>query len=144
MLSILTAIRQCLLRLMIVNCKKSILKISEKVSLLMNIKFDSEHVYSDNVKYIKTKIKQIQIFKTKNTKRKCIIKFFSLIILDSIIRVNKKYYHQTLLEECKYETKKTKIENLKDYLDLSSLAMNLIMRLNLVMMNNLQIFKTLF
>ena len=33
-------------------------------------------------------------------------------MLDSVIRVNKKYYPQTLLEECKYEIKKTKMENL--------------------------------
>ena len=33
-------------------------------------------------------------------------------MLDSIIRVNKKYYPQTLLEECKYEMKKTKMESL--------------------------------
>ena len=30
-------------------------------------------------------------------------------MLDSVIRVNKKYYSQTLLEECKYETKKNKM-----------------------------------
>ena len=36
----------------------------------------------------------------------------SLITIDSVIRVNKKYYPQTLLEECKYETKNNKIENL--------------------------------
>ena len=33
-------------------------------------------------------------------------------MLDSVIRVNKKYYPQTLLEKCKYEIKKNKIENL--------------------------------
>ena len=32
-------------------------------------------------------------------------------MLDSVIRANKKYYPQTLLE-CKYETKKNKMENL--------------------------------
>ena len=36
----------------------------------------------------------------------------SLIVLDSVIRVSKKYYPQTLLEECKYEIKKTTTENL--------------------------------
>ena len=34
-----------------------------------------------------------------------------MIMLDSIIRVNKKHYPQTLLDECKYEVKKKKIEN---------------------------------
>ena len=31
-------------------------------------------------------------------------------MLDSIIRVNKKYYPQTLLEQCKYEIKKAKMK----------------------------------
>ena len=42
-------------------------------------------------------------------------------MLDSVIRANKKYYPQTLLEECKYEIKKNKMENLiNDDLDPSS------------------------
>ena len=32
-------------------------------------------------------------------------------MLDSVIRVNKKYYPQTLLEERKYEIRKTKMDN---------------------------------
>ena len=32
-------------------------------------------------------------------------------MLDSVVRVNKKYYPQTILEECKYVQQKTKIEN---------------------------------
>ena len=48
-------------------------------------------------------------------------KCLSLIMLDSVIRANKKYYPQTLLEDCKYEKKKNKMENLiNDDLDLSS------------------------
>ena len=43
----------------------------------------------------------------ENASYKCL----SLIILDSVIRVNKKYYPQTLLEECKYEIKKNKMVN---------------------------------
>ena len=44
-----------------------------------------------------------------------------MINIDSVVRVNKKYYPQTLLQECKYKTKKTKMENLiNDDLDLSS------------------------
>ena len=38
-------------------------------------------------------------------------KYLSLTMLDFVIRVNKKYYPQTLLEECKYEIKKNKMEN---------------------------------
>ena len=41
-------------------------------------------------------------------------KCLSIIMLDSVIKVKKKYYPQTLLEECKYEIKKTKMENLVD------------------------------
>ena len=42
-------------------------------------------------------------------------------MLDSVIRVNKKYYPQTLLEECKYVRRKNKMENLiNDDLDLSA------------------------
>ena len=33
-------------------------------------------------------------------------------MLDSVIRVNKKYYPQTLLEEFKYAIRKNKMENL--------------------------------
>ena len=40
----------------------------------------------------------------ENASYKCL----SLIVLDSVIRANKKYYPQTLLEECKYEIKKKK------------------------------------
>ena len=42
-------------------------------------------------------------------------------MLDSVIKVNKMYYLQTLLEECKYAVRKNKMENLiNDDLDLSS------------------------
>ena len=53
----------------------------------------------------------------ENFSHKCI----SLTVLDSAIRVNKKYYRQILLEECKYAIRKNKMENLiNDDLDLSS------------------------
>ena len=42
-------------------------------------------------------------------------------MLDSVIKVNKKYYLQIRLEECKYEIKNNKMENLiNDDFDLSS------------------------
>ena len=42
-------------------------------------------------------------------------------MLHSVIRVSKKYYPQTLLEECEYVMRKNKMENLiNDDLDLSS------------------------
>ena len=42
-------------------------------------------------------------------------------MIDSVIGVNRKYYPQTLLEECKYAIKKNKMDNLiNDDLILSS------------------------
>ena len=35
-------------------------------------------------------------------------------MLDSVVEAKKKYYPQTLLEECKYEQERIKIENLVD------------------------------
>ena len=35
-------------------------------------------------------------------------------MLDSVIKAKKRYYPQTLLEECKYEQETTKTENLID------------------------------
>ena len=91
-------------------------KIWERVSNLLSIKFDSEPVYGDNDKYIKTKIKlygdkintnfQGKKIPKENASNKCL----SLIMLDSVITGNKKYYPQTF--ECKYEIKKKKMENL--------------------------------
>ena len=48
-------------------------------------------------------------------------KYLSLIMLDSVIRVNKNYHPQTLLEDCKYVIRKNKMENLiNNDLDLTS------------------------
>ena len=53
----------------------------------------------------------------ENASYKCL----SLIMLDSVIKASKKYYPQTLLEECKYEAKKRKMKNLiNDKLESSS------------------------
>ena len=102
-------------------------KIWEKINNLMNIELDSEPAYGDNGKYIKTKIKMYEDRVNRNFQGKKIpkenvsYKCLSLIMLDSVIRVNKKYYPQTLLEECKYVIRKNKMENLiNDDLDLSS------------------------
>ena len=51
-------------------------------------------------------------------------------MLDSVIKVNKKSYPRTLLEEYKYIIKKNKMENVIDAdLDLLHLIMRLIMNL---------------
>ena len=47
----------------------------------------------------------------KITKEKASCKCLSIIILDLIIKANKKYYPQTLLEEWKYTQEKIKIGN---------------------------------
>ena len=86
----------------------------------MKIEFNSEPVYGDNDKYIKTKIKvyagsMIANFQSKKMpKEKAPCKCLSIIMLDSVIKAKKKYYPQTLLEECKYEQEKIKMENLID------------------------------
>ena len=106
---------------------KEYTKIWERTRNLMNIKFDSELVYGDNDKYIKTKIKSYGAkIKTKFQSKKipkenAAYKFLSLIMLDSVIRKNKKYYPLTLLEECKHEKKNNNMENLiNDDLDPNS------------------------
>ena len=38
-------------------------------------------------------------------------KCLSIIMLDSVIKANKKYYPKTFLEECKYVQEKIKIES---------------------------------
>ena len=83
-------------------------KIWEKISNLMNIELDSEPVYGDDDRYIKTKIKMYgdgvntNFQGTKVPKENASYKCLSLIMLGSVIRVKKKYYPQTLLEECTY------------------------------------------
>ena len=47
-------------------------------------------------------------------KQKVPCKCLSIIVLDSVIKAKKKYYPQTLLEECKYEQKRIKMESLID------------------------------
>ena len=93
----------------------------------MNIEFDSEPVCGDGDKYIKAKIKMYgdrvnTNFQGKKVpKENALYKFLSVIMLDSVIRVNKNYYPQTLLEECKYVIRKNKMENLiNNDLNLSS------------------------
>ena len=41
-------------------------------------------------------------------KEKAPCKSLSIIMLDSVVKAKKKYYPQTLLEECNYEPKKDK------------------------------------
>ena len=64
----------------------------------MNIEFNSEPVYGDNDKYIKTKIKSYaykvntNFHGNKIPKENASYNCLSLIMLDSVNGVNKKYY----------------------------------------------------
>ena len=96
-----------------------ILKIVEK---LMRIDFESKPVYDDedDDKCIKTKIKIYagstitNFLHKKMPKEKAPCKCLSIIMLDFVIKANKKYYPQTRLEKCKYVQEKIKIKNLID------------------------------
>ena len=75
----------------------------------MNIIFDSEPVYGNNNKYMETKIKiyddngNTDFQGKKVLKENVLYKCLSLIMLDSVVKVKKKYYPQTLLGECKHD-----------------------------------------
>ena len=89
----------------------------EKVEKLKETDFENKPVYGDDNKYIKTKIKiyagsMVRNFHNKKIpEEKAPCKCLSIIMLDSVIKANKKYYPQTFLEECKYVQEKIKIEN---------------------------------
>ena len=83
----------------------------------MSIDFDSKTTYGDDDKYIKTKIKTYadiiitNFHNKKMPKEKVPCKCLSVIILDSVIESDEKYYPQTFLEEYKYVKEKIKFEN---------------------------------
>ena len=106
----------------------------EKIRNLINKNFDSDTVYKD--KYINTKIRSynndiITNFRNidnKNNKlpgyKLPLYKCVSLISLDSIIKIDKKYYLQTLLQGCVYKVINRKVENIITNFDLSSKSEN--------------------
>ena len=55
-------------------------------------------------------------YQKKNKPNKCV----SLVSLDSIIKINKKYYPQTLLQECVCKLINKKIENIITNINLDS------------------------
>ena len=95
-------------------------KIWEKVEKLMKTDFESKPVYGDDDKCIKTKIKTYEesiitnFHNKKSPKEKAPCKSLSIIRIDSVIKTNRKYYPQPLLEECKYIQEKMKTENYID------------------------------
>ena len=102
-------------------------EIWRRVNNLMDIEFDSKPAYGDVDKYLKTKIKMYKDDVNTNFQGKEVPKenasydCLLLITLDSVVRVNKKYYPQTILEECKYKIRKNKRENfINDDLDVDT------------------------
>ena len=104
-------------------------KIWEKISDLIDKKFDSDPVY--NNKYINTKIRSynndiITNFNDNDNKNNKLpeknkaYRCMSLISLDSIIKINKKYYPRTLLQECAYRLINRKVENIITNINLDS------------------------
>ena len=95
-------------------------RIREKIENLMRIDFESKPLYGDDDKYINTKIKiyakniVTNFHNKKMPKEKAPCKCLSIIMLDSVIKANKKYYPQILLEECKYIQEKIKTKNYID------------------------------
>ena len=95
-------------------------QIWKRVEKLLKVEFDSKPFYGDNDKYIKTKRKiydssvNTNFQGKKMSKEKVPCKSLSIIMLDSVVNAKKKYYPQTLLEECKYEPKKIKNESFID------------------------------
>ena len=101
----------------------------EKISDLVNKKFDSDPIY--NNKYINTKIKSynndiktnFRNIDNKNNKlpeKNKPYKCTSLILLDSIIKINRKYYPQTLSQECVYKLIKKKVETIVTNINIDS------------------------
>ena len=84
-------------------------KIWGRVSSLIGKEFNSEPVYGVIHKDIKTNMTSFEdkvntIFQSKKVpKKNASYKCLSLIILNSVIRANKKYHQKTLLEVCKYD-----------------------------------------
>ena len=107
---------------------KKILKITikygKKIDKLIGTDFNTNPIYSDDDKYIKTKIKTYQynittnFYNKKGSKKlpeeKIPHKYLSIIILDSVLYVYGKYHPQIFLEECKYVKENIKIKNYID------------------------------
>ena len=93
-------------------------RIWKKIGRLISIDFNSKATYGDDDdKYIKTKIKTYadiiitNFHNKKMPKEKVPCKCLSIIMLDSVIESDEKYYPQTFLEEYKYVKEKIKFEN---------------------------------
>ena len=84
------------------------------------VDFNSKTTYcDDDHKYIKTKMKRyadiiVTNFQNKKIPKKVPCKCLSIIMLESVIESDEKYYPQTFLEEWRYVQEKIKFENYID------------------------------
>ena len=90
-------------------------KIWDQTANLLEKRFDSELGY-DN-KYIKTKIKiynnkiNTNFYGNKIPEDNEYCTCFSVLLLDSVVKLDNDYYPQIFLKECKYAVKKKKVIN---------------------------------
>ena len=90
--------------------------------MLGGIRLSSDIIYDDQ--YIKTNVKTFKMVKTlfdndKIPEEKIEYECIPCISVDSVLKIEKKYYPQVCLEQCKHKAKERKIKNLTDY-DLDS------------------------
>ena len=93
-------------------------EIWNKIQKLLGIQFHSQPIYND--KYIKTKVKTFSsmintLFSGNEIPRErkhyvCI----AAICIDSVLKIEKKNYHQVYLEHCKYKIQKRELVNFID------------------------------
>ena len=98
-------------------------KVWEKIESLMRKKFDSKPFYgNDDNNYIKTKIKTFKdsiitnFHNKKVPEEKIPNKCLLIIVLDSVIKTDNKYYPQTFLEECVYKQQEQTQQKQKNYI----------------------------
>ena len=93
-------------------------KVWKKVEKLIRIDFESKPKYYYDDKYIKTKtyanIIITNFHNKKIPKEKAPCKCLSVIMRDSVIESDGKYYRQPFSEECKYVQEKIKFETYID------------------------------
>ena len=100
----------------------------DKVNNTIKKEFYSEPVY--NEKYVSTKIKSYEgeintILSEDLIPKKALnviaYQYLSIILIDSVFRIDKNYYTQAFLEECKYAFKKKKMTKyITDDIEISS------------------------
>ena len=89
--------------------------------LLSDIRLNSDVIYNDQ--YIKAKVKTFKMVKTSDNdqipKERVEYECIPCISIDSVLEIEKKWFPQVYLEQCKYKIKERKIKSLTDY-DLDS------------------------